>query len=67
MCTQQLAPRIVGELLNYVNESDLNFKEELVLKVAILAEKFASDLEWYIDVIIKLISTSGEFVTNEIW
>ena len=45
----------------------MNFKEELVLKIAILAEKFAGDLEWYIDVIIKLISTSGEFVTNEIW
>lgn len=67
MCTQRLAPRIVTELLNYLNESDLNFKEELVLKVAILAEKFAGDLEWYIDIVVKLISTSGEFVTNEIW
>jgi len=52
MCTQKLAPRIVNQLLSYMNESDLDFKEELVLKIAILAEKFAVNLEWYIDVII---------------
>ena len=46
MCTPKLAPKIVGEILKYVEETDLIFKEELVLKIAILAEKFASDLEW---------------------
>eukprot|EP00828_Plagiopyla_frontata_P033554 TRINITY_DN4358_c0_g1_i10.p1 TRINITY_DN4358_c0_g1~~TRINITY_DN4358_c0_g1_i10.p1 ORF type:complete len:861 (-),score=104.07 TRINITY_DN4358_c0_g1_i10:110-2692(-) len=67
MCTQRLAPKIVNEILKYVEETDLNFKEELVLKIAILAEKFAADLEWYINVVVQLLSSSGEFVTEEIW
>jgi len=31
-------------MLNYVQEADILFKEELVLKIAILAEKFADNL-----------------------
>ena len=67
MCSQQTAPRIVEELLKYLEESDLFFREELVLKIAILAEKFADDLQWYVDVVVKLVSSSGDFVTDDIW
>jgi hypothetical protein len=38
-----------------------------VLKVAILAEKYASDYTWYVDVILKLISTAGDYVSEEVW
>ena len=38
-----------------------------VLKIAILAEKYASDLRWYVDVILQLISHAGDFVYDEIW
>jgi len=55
-------------LLVYAEEqADLFIKEELVLKLAILAEKFASDLIWYIDVVVRLVTSSGEFVTDDIW
>ena len=67
MCTNQTAPKIVEDLMQYVDESDLLFREELVLKIAILAEKFADDLQWYIDVVVRLVSTSGEYVTDDIW
>ena len=33
--------RIVNELLDYLSENDYELKEEMVLKIAILAEKFA--------------------------
>ena len=42
-------------------------KEEMVLKVAILSEKFAENLNWYIDVIIKLIEYAGDYVSEDIW
>ena len=42
-------------------------KEEMALKVAILAEKFAENLNWYIDVIIKLIEYAGEYVNEDLW
>jgi AP-2 complex subunit alpha len=41
--------------------------EEMVLKVAILAEKFAINLSWYIDVIIKLIEFAGDYVDEDLW
>jgi AP-2 complex subunit alpha len=41
--------------------------EELVLKVAILAEKFAVNLSWYIDVIIKLIEYAGDYTSDDLW
>jgi len=41
--------------------------EQMVLKVAILAEKFAVNLAWYIDVIIKLIEYATDFVDEDFW
>lgn len=31
-------------MLEYTDEADITFKEEFILKLAILAEKFAEDL-----------------------
>lgn len=38
----------------------------MVLKIAILAERFALNLNWYVDVIIKLIELEGNYVSKEI-
>lgn len=38
-----------------------------MLKIAILSERFAENLIWYIDVVIRLVNSSGEFVTEDIW
>jgi AP-2 complex subunit alpha len=67
MCNRANAAEIVGELLNYLPLSDYAIREELVLKIAILAEKFAVDLSWYVDVILNLISQAGDFVSDDIW
>jgi len=42
-------------MLTFIEASDQEFQEELLLKVAILAEKFATDLQWYLDTILHLI------------
>jgi AP-2 complex subunit alpha len=42
-------------------------REELVLKIAILAEKYNGDMSWYVDVILQLISLAGDFVSEDIW
>jgi AP-2 complex subunit alpha len=68
MCDKSNAKVIVGELLNYLeNDADHQIREELVLKIAILAEKFAHDYSWYVDVILKLIALAGDFVSDDIW
>eukprot|EP00344_Euplotes_crassus_P006269 CAMPEP_0197013496 /NCGR_PEP_ID=MMETSP1380-20130617/66542_1 /TAXON_ID=5936 /ORGANISM="Euplotes crassus, Strain CT5" /LENGTH=962 /DNA_ID=CAMNT_0042437789 /DNA_START=144 /DNA_END=3032 /DNA_ORIENTATION=+ len=68
LCDQDSATNVVNELLVYLNENDYTLKEELVLKIAILAEKFALNLNWYVDVIVKLITTesAGDYVSDEI-
>lgn len=38
-----------------------------VLKVAILAEKYAVDYTWYVDIILNLIRIAGDFVSEEVW
>lgn len=38
-----------------------------MLKVAILAEKYATDYTWYVDVILKLIRIAGDYVSEEVW
>ncbi|KAM3140321.1 hypothetical protein pb186bvf_007481 [Paramecium bursaria] len=68
MSSPNTSQRIVEELLSYAeNGADLQIKDELVLKIAILAEKFADDLQWYINVIVRMINASGDFVTDYIW
>ena len=41
-------------------------REEMVLKVAILAEKYATDYKWYVDVILNLIRLAGDYVSEEV-
>jgi hypothetical protein len=47
MCDISNAKDIVEELLQYLTTADFGIREELALKAAILAEKFAPNLAWY--------------------
>lgn len=67
LCDASMAGEVVNEILDYLQENDYELKEEIVLKVAILAEKFAENLNWYIDVIIKLIEYAGDYVNEDLW
>src|SRR5699024_5786012 len=58
---------IVAEMLAYLETADYSIREEMVLKVAILAEKYASDYTWYVDVILNLIRIAGDYVSEEVW
>jgi len=67
MCDMASVKETVSELLVYLAVADAGIKEELVLKIAILSERFASDYAWYVDVIIQLIKSAGDYVADEIW
>ncbi|GLT82073.1 hypothetical protein SLE2022_004860 [Rubroshorea leprosula] len=67
MCDVSNAKDIVEELLQYLSTADFAMREELSLKAAILAEKFAPDLSWYVDVILQLIDKAGDFISDDIW
>ncbi|KAF5398464.1 AP-2 complex subunit alpha [Paragonimus heterotremus] len=67
MCDRTNAQAIVGEMLSYLEVADYSIREEMVLKVAILAEKYATDYSWYVDTILNLIRVAGDYVSEEVW
>ncbi|KAF8641088.1 hypothetical protein AX17_000732 [Amanita inopinata Kibby_2008] len=67
MCDVDNSEIIVGELLRYLRVADYALREEMVLKIAILTEKYANSYRWYVDTILQLISAAGEHVGEEVW
>ncbi|EDV28677.1 uncharacterized protein TRIADDRAFT_19420 [Trichoplax adhaerens] len=67
MCDKTNAIEIVEEMLNYLKTADYSIREEMVLKVAILAERYAVDYTWYVDTILRLIGIAGDYVSEEVW
>uniref|UniRef100_A0AAF5D420 AP-2 complex subunit alpha n=2 Tax=Strongyloides stercoralis TaxID=6248 RepID=A0AAF5D420_STRER len=67
MCDKSNNCEIVGEMLSYLENADYSIREEMVLKIAILSEKYASDYTWYVDVILKLITIAGDYVSEDVW
>ena len=67
MCDEANALGVVEQLLLVLPDADYSLKEDLVLKTAIMAERFATDLNWYVDVVIQLITYAGDFVARDVW
>ncbi|OAA67145.1 ap-2 complex subunit alpha [Niveomyces insectorum RCEF 264] len=67
MCDTSNAQQIVGELLHYLQNADFAIREEMVLKIAILTEKYATDVQWYVDITLRLIAMAGDHVSDEVW
>mmetsp|Transcript_39785 Transcript_39785/g.88425 ORF Transcript_39785/g.88425 Transcript_39785/m.88425 type:complete len:1123 (+) Transcript_39785:142-3510(+) len=67
MCDASNAAEVVDELLKYLVVADFSMREELVLKIAVLAEKFAPSVQWYVDVSVQLLEKAGDFVSDDIW
>ena len=67
MCDQTNAQSIVTELLKHLETADYAIREEMVLKIAVLAEKYATDAQWYVDVSLRLLNRAGDHVSDEVW
>ncbi|KAK2591175.1 hypothetical protein QQS21_011131 [Conoideocrella luteorostrata] len=67
MCDATNAKIIVGELLHFLQNADFAIREEMVLKIAILTEKYATDVQWYVDISMRLIAMAGDHVSDEVW
>lgn len=65
-CDSTNCEEVVGQLMQYLDKADFNLKEEMVLKIAILSERYASNYKWYLDTIFKLIGSAGDFVSIDI-
>ncbi|RCK63987.1 AP-2 complex subunit alpha [Candida viswanathii] len=74
LCTFDNYNVIISLLLEYFPTADFQLKSELAIKIAVMAEKFATDSTWYVTTMLKLLSIGGGsnsngigFMTNEVW
>jgi len=72
MCDSKSANLIVTELLKYLQRirdtnTDIGLRDELVLKIALLAEKYFPHYQWYVDVMLQLIMVAGENMADHVW
>lgn len=59
ICNHDNVSIIVAQLLGYLEtRNDPLIRDDLVLKIAILAEMFAENLIWYVDVVVTLIQNA---------
>ena len=66
ICTEDSVKLIIKEMLLYFKENEPQLKDDIALKVAILAEKYAQDFKFYIESILKMIELAGDYVTDDI-
>lgn len=74
ICNDDTYSVILNELLLYFPHADQQMKQELAIKIAVLAEQFATDSTWYVTTTLKLLSIGGGsnangvgFISNEVW
>ncbi|CBJ29344.1 Coatomer protein complex, alpha sub-unit [Ectocarpus siliculosus] len=67
MADETNGAEIVEELVTYLAASGAAIREEMVLKIAILAEKFTDDLNWYVDKMLEMIAVAGDSVAGAVW
>ncbi|GAU36898.1 hypothetical protein TSUD_220670, partial [Trifolium subterraneum] len=58
---------LVKELVDYLEVSDLDFREDLTTKICSIVAKFSPEKIWYIDQMLKVLSEAGNFVKDEVW
>lgn len=59
---------IVSELLVNLSSAESAMKDEMVVKIAILGEKFnAGNMQWYVDIMVKVIIMAGDYVAEAVW
>lgn len=74
LCDKKSSGSIVAELLAYLQRTmhdssfaDLSARDELVLKISILAERYSLSYRWYVDVMLKLITLAGDHMNDYVW
>jgi hypothetical protein len=67
MCDRDNAANIVGELQDYLKVSHVSVREDLVLLIAVLAEKFCAEVAWYVEVLVYLLQEAGQFIPEDVW
>ena len=66
ICDNECCNKILGELLHILPICDLNIREEVIVKICLIAEKFAKTPQWYVDIMLQLTAVSGDYISEQI-
>jgi len=58
---------VVEELINVLSASEASIKDEMVVKIAILAERYYPSFKWYVDTMLQVILVAGDHVASQVW
>ena len=58
---------IVSELIAALQTAESGIREEIVVKTAILAERYQENIQWYLDSMIEMIVLAGDHVAEAVW
>eukprot|EP00124_Ichthyophonus_hoferi_P002493 Ihof_evm1s172 gene=Ihof_evmTU1s172 len=67
MCKQFNSTVIITALVGFLEHAEYAMREEMVLKIAILAERYTTDYSFYVDVVLSLIRIAGDYINDEVW
>lgn len=66
ICSADNVKYIVREMLTFL-KFEHEYYDEVILKTAVLNERFRTDREWYFEVILKMLQICGDKVSDTIW
>ena len=61
------AHSVVAELVTALSTADEPMREDMVVKIAILAQRFYENIRWYVDTMVEVIVIAGNFVAEAVW
>ena len=67
LCTPQSVRQVVNHLLHLLEIDEGELREELVVKISLLAEMDSCTDEWYVDTMLLTVCMGGEFLRPELW
>lgn len=67
MTDKNNAEFVVGELVTNLALAENAMKEDFVVKIAILAEKYPTTWNWYVDTMLRVILVAGDYVAEAVW
>lgn len=67
ICDLSNVEQICAELLVMLPHVDLSLRGEMTIKIAAMAEQFASDASWYVTTCLQLLSIGGTHIGEEVW
>ncbi|KAL9246473.1 hypothetical protein vseg_020003 [Gypsophila vaccaria] len=58
---------LTKELIEHLEASDPEFKEDLTTKICSIVDKFSPEKIWYIDQMLKVLCEAGNYVKDDVW